>query len=284
MSLPERRDTNRIDRAFAACREQRRGALLPFVCAGDPSLDMLGDLLGALERGGASVIELGIPFSDPIADGPVIASAMYRALGKGVTTDAVFEAVSQARGGLDVGLTAMVSMSLVYARGVERFFRDARDAGFDGLVLPDCPLEEGQDASSAASEAGLACTLLVSPTTPDDRAAAIAKASSGFVYMLARSGITGERSDAPRIEAPVGRLRPHTRLPIAVGFGISTAEHVRAVCDHADGAIVGSALVKRLETASEAGRDVVAEAEAFASELSVGLIRMDAVLPTAGGL
>lgn len=270
-------EQNRIQRAFAECREQQRGALLPFVCAGDPSLEVMPDLLQALERGGGSVIEIGIPFSDSIADGPVIASAMHRALGKGVTLDRVFERVSGVRGSLEAGLTAMVSMSLVYRRGIERFLNDARSAGFDGVVLPDCPLEDAADASAAAKEAGLACTLLVAPTTPEDRAAEIAKASSGFVYLLARSGITGERSDAPDIEQPVSRLRKHTRTPVAAGFGISTADHVRAVCEHADGAIVGSALVRRLEDAIEHGRDPVAEAEAFASELSVGLIRMDRV-------
>lgn len=264
---------NRVDSAFQRLRETGMGGLMPFVCAGAPTPDALVQVLPALSSAGAAVIEIGIPFSDPIADGPVIAAAMHDAIGRGVTPSAVFEQVRTARDKVDCALVAMVSVSLVHAHGGPAgFVTRARDAGFDGCIFPDAPLEESGELGEACRAAGLTCSLLVSPTTPEARAKAIAEASTGFVYLLARSGITGERAETPQVEPKVQMLRRVSRLPIACGFGISTPEHVRAVVEHADAAIVGTALVRRLADAQAAGRPLGQEAEAFIAELSTGLV------------
>ena len=264
---------NRINAVFAALKESGRGGLMPFVCAGSPTADALTKVLPALSDAGASVIEIGIPFSDPIADGPVIAAAMHEAIQRGTTPRAIFDEVRAVRDRVESGIVAMVSVSLVHAQGgPSGFAAKARDAGFDGCIFPDAPLEESDDLAEACKAAGLTCSLLIAPTTPEARAKQIAERCTGFVYMLARSGITGERRDAPEIADRVRMLRRNTSVPIACGFGISTAEHVRAVVEHADAAIVGTALVRRLATAHAEGQPLGAEAEAFLTELSTGLI------------
>lgn len=261
----------RIDDIFAKrCAEGRR-ALMPFLCAGRPSLETLPDLLKAMERSGASIVEIGIPFSDPIADGPVIAAAMHKALADGVTPARVLEAVRSARPSTELGLVAMVSVSIVHRTGLDRFTREAQGAGFDGLIVPDAPIEEAAPIRAAADAAGLSLSLLVAPTTSPTRARSIVEACTGFVYLLARTGITGERDDAPDIADAVNRLRDLTDLPIACGFGISTADQVRTVVQHADAAIVGSALVRRIETALDEGDDPIEAAETFVRGLAAGL-------------
>lgn len=245
---------------------------MPFVCAGHPFPNATVALLPALERGGARIAEIGIPFSDPIADGPVIAAAMHSALQAGVTPDSIFEQVAAARPHTGLGLVAMVSVSIVHRRGgPRRFVGEAKGAGFDGFIFPDAPLDESEDLIAAVRGEDLAVSLLIAPTTTTERAARIVASCSGFVYLLATSGITGERAAAPDVGARVAMLRGMTDLPIACGFGLSTPAHVRAVVEHADAAIVGSALVKRLTAAQQAGRDPAADAEAFVSELATGL-------------
>lgn len=263
---------NRIDRYFAARREAGEKALMPFVCAGYPEPGGLGAVLRAVESAGAGIVEIGIPFSDPIADGPVIAAAMHEALGKGMTPGRVFEEVAEARDGVGLGLVAMVSVSIVYRMGGPgRFVDEAKRAGFDGFIFPDAPLEESGELVSATREAGLTASLLVSPSTPEARAKEIAAASSGFVYLLARAGITGERAELPDVSKAVSTLRNATSLPIACGFGISNADQVRAVVAHADAAIVGSGLVRRMGDAAQRGEDVAAATGEFVSELCEGL-------------
>jgi tryptophan synthase alpha subunit len=263
---------NRIDEIFTAAREEGRKLLMPFVCAGSPAPGMLGALLRSMQEGGAGIVEVGFPFSDPIADGPAIASAMHAALGEGCTPRGVLDEVGAARDELSIGIVAMVSVSIVEAMGgAAAFCADAREAGFDGLIVPDCPLEESTALIEATGRTGQSLSLLISPTTPPERAAQIAGACSGFVYMLARSGITGERNEAPDIGARVAELRAGSDLPIACGFGISTPEHVRAVVEHADAAIVGSALVSRLRDAHERGANAVEVGGAFVRDLGAGL-------------
>ncbi len=269
---------SRIPAIFARLREENRRALMPFICAGYPTLATTAAVLPALQRAGASIVEVGIPFSDPIADGPVIAAAMHEALKLDATPLEVFDQVASVRASLDIGLVAMCSVSIVHRMGGREgpagFCKRAAAAGFDGLIVPDVPLEESGPIRAAAAASGLTCSLLVAPTTPPPRIAAIARACTGFVYLLARTGITGERSDAPDISAMVPQIRSATDLPIAAGFGISTPDHIRAVVrgdNRADAAIVGSALVRRMTDAAGSGKDAISEAERFTRELAAGL-------------
>lgn len=255
----------RIDRIFAESRAGGRKALMPFVVAGDPELRALGPTLQALQQAGAAIAEIGIPFSDPIADGPVIAEAMHRALQRGVTPEAVLQAVRAARPGLQLGLIAMVSVSIVQRSGGAAFVSRLAEAGFDGVIVPDADLDAVQPLFDEAQRRDLAFAMLVAPTSSDARIERLVRHCRGFVYLLARAGITGERSEAPEVEALVRRVRAHTALPLAVGFGISTASHVQAVCRHADAAIVGSSLVRRMAAGDAAS--AASAAGAYAAEL-----------------
>lgn len=262
---------NRIEAIFRDLRASAGRALMPFVCGGHPGPGATAAVLPALQEAGASIVEVGIPFSDPIADGPVIAAAMHEALKAGSTPLSVMDEVASVRARLTIGLVAMVSVSIVHRLGGPAgFSRQARAAGFDGLIVPDVPLEESAELRAAAAAEGLTLSLLVAPTTPPDRAAAITRACTGFVYMVARAGITGERAEAPDIGPRVAALREATPLPIACGFGISNAEHVRAVVAEADAAIVGSALVRRMAAAGGV-EGAAAEAGRFCRELAEGL-------------
>ncbi len=267
---------NRIDRIFAALRSSDGRAVMPFVTAGDPDLETTAQVLLAIQRGGAAVCEVGIPFSDPIADGPVIQASMTRALAAGVRPEQILEMVASVRPKLEMGLVAMVSFSIVHRFGPATFFARAAEVGFDGLILPDLSLEESERVLAQVREAGLICAMLVAPTTPDDRAAAIAAASSGFVYVLARAGITGERDGVPAdLPGRLARLREASDLPMAVGFGISGGRQVADVCRVADAAIVGSALVRRVHEHGAGGpAAAAAEVERFVAEL-VGAISPD---------
>jgi len=266
---------NRLDQTFEALRASQRKGLMPFVTAGDPDLAATEAVIRAMDANGASVCEVGIPFSDPIADGPVIQASMSRALDGGVRIGAVMEMIERVRPDVKLALVAMVSYSIVHRMGLEAFVQRCRDAGFDGLIFPDLSLEQSQPARDAADAVGLRLIQLIAPTTPTDRAERIARACGGFIYLLARSGVTGARSDLPPdLPERIERVRGVTDLPIAVGFGISSAEQVRTVVRVADAAIVGSALVKVIHEAAEQGGDADAvgqAAGAFVRELAEGL-------------
>ena len=260
---------SRIDTIFKDLSSRGAKALMPFITAGDGGVETLTQILPALERGGASICEIGIPFSDPIADGPVIQASMTRALSTGTTVEQVFRTVAGVRPQLKLGLVAMVSYSIVYCIGLDRFVSDAAKAGFDGFIFPDLPLEESEDARAAAAQAGLVLSMLIAPTTPIQRAQQIAAASTGFAYVVSRRGITGESSSLPPdLPDRLTKLREVTDAPVAVGFGISTPEQVRDVVAVADAAIVGSALVRRL---FDHPGDLAGEAEYFTRELAAGL-------------
>lgn len=265
--------SNRIDVIFAELRASRRKALMPFICGGHPAPGDTARLLPALERAGASIVEIGFPFSDPIADGPVIAAAMHDVLGKGVTPESVFNEIASVRASLSIGVVAMISISIVWRLTPQGLIRQAQRAGVDGFIFPDLPLEEGTDLLARVKDAGLTSSLLVAPTTPPARAERIVRACTGFVYVLARAGITGESTSIPDIGPRVAMLRALSDLPIACGFGISTPEHVREVVRHADAAIVGSALVRRLSDAGKggSGSDAASVAGTFTAELARGL-------------
>ncbi|MEM1072535.1 MAG: tryptophan synthase subunit alpha [Planctomycetota bacterium] len=258
----------RLASMFARAKEEGRGALMPFVVGGHPEPGSLANILHAIETAGADAVEVGFPFSDPIADGPVVAAAMHEALQRGATPSGVLDEIAEVRGNSGLCLIAMVSVSIVERMGgPSAFVERAAGSGFDGCIFPDIAVEEAEPYASACADAQIGCSLLVAPSTSPERIAQITKLTTGFVYLLARAGITGERSDAPDIEERVRVVRDVTSLPIAVGFGISAAEHVKAVVRDADAAIVGSALVRRL---SEHPGDAPAEAGRFVSMLRPG--------------
>lgn len=272
---------NRIDAMFSRLRSEGRKGLAPFLCGGYPSIDATERALVGMDRAGACMVEIGIPFSDPIADGPVIAAAMHEALERGVTPTDVFGAIARARKSAQVPIVLMVSVSIVWRMGIEKMVGAARDAGVDGFILPDAPVEEAQELTGPIRAAGMTASLLVAPTTPEPRMAKIVAACSGFVYLLARVGITGDNGSGAKgpgvagaaIGERVRLIRRMTDLPIACGFGISTPDDVATVVREggADAAIVGSALVRRMGKAVGGGFDGSGEAESFTRSLAIGL-------------
>jgi len=236
--------------------ESGRKGLLPYVTAGLPDLEATQCVLEALAGLGVTAVELGIPFSDPIADGPVIQSSFTRALAKGIRVRDILAMVGRFRKQHELPLLAMLSYSIVYRIGVEEFLGQAAEAGIDGLIVPDLSLEEAPQTAERVSAAGLVMPMLVSPISSAERRRKIASLSTGFVYYMSVTGITGERSELPpELVENVRELRKISGQPVVVGFGISTAEHVRRVCTVADGAIIGSALVRRILEAEDSGAD-----------------------------
>ncbi|MCE2883620.1 MAG: tryptophan synthase subunit alpha [Planctomycetaceae bacterium] len=254
-----------IRAAFARARSEGRGALMPFVTAGYPDPATTERVLAGIDAAGADLVEIGFPFSDPIADGPVIAESMHHALLAGTTPARVFELVARLK--LRAPILAMVSVSIVERIGAERFIEQAVSAGFAGFIVPDADPADASRLSALAAARGAGYCALVSPTTPVDRLSTLAGVSTGFVYLLARAGVTGERNDAPEIDARVRAIRAVSSAPIAAGFGISTRAHVEAVARQADGAIVGSAIVRRMTEAKRAGADVADAALSAIREL-----------------
>lgn len=246
---------------FAALARERRIALMPFIPAGYPDLETTTKCLPALEAAGASIIEIGIPFSDPIADGPVIQEAFGVALAKKLKLADIFAAIKGARSAISIPLVAMVSYSIVYRFGIDRFCATMREAGFDGLILPDLPPPEAEAVCQRVRESGLDTILLVAPTTPRERRMEIGRLTSGFVYYMSVTGITGERTELPReLAEGVADMKRLSDRPVCVGFGVSTAAHVAQLADVADGAIVGSALVRRMKQHESQGPDAIAKA------------------------
>lgn len=233
---------------FADLRARKRVGVFPFIPAGYPDLNATRQLLPALERAGASAIEVGIPFSDPIADGPVIQEAFTAALSRGLKLKDVLKTVREARPTVSIPLVSMVSYSIVFRYGPEKYFADAREAGFDGLILPDLPPPEAESICDKVRKAGLDTTLLIAPTTSAARRKEIARLCSGFIYYLSVSGITGERQKLPEdLAEQLRQLKRTSDTPVCVGFGISRPEHVAQLAGLADGAIVGSAVVRKIK-------------------------------------
>ena len=261
---------NRLVKTFAELRASGRKTLAPFLTAGYPDLDSTRAMLEDWAARGVRAVELGIPFSDPIADGPVIQNSYSEALAGGLRTEQVFEMVRGYRdGGGELALVTMVSYSIVYRRGVQRYLDEAASAGIDAVLIPDLSLEEAGGVERLAAKRGLANVMLIAPTTPPRRRMEIARHSRGFTYYISVAGITGERDELPPATiGAVAELRKHIDTPICVGFGISRPEMVRTVCEAADGAIVGSAIVHRIADRKDLPRDrLVAEIGDFVSEL-----------------
>ena len=257
---------------FDGLRARGRLALVPFIPAGYPDLATTAAALPALAEAGGDVIEVGFPFSDPIADGPTIQEAFTAALSRRIKVADVFAAVAEARPRVATPLVSMVSYSIVYRYGIGRFVKAAKEAGFDGLILPDLPPPEAQGICDEVRAGGLETILLVAPTTTPQRRKQIAELSSGFVYYLSVSGITGERDQLPSdLERNVRELKGVTDRPVCVGFGISQPRHITQLQGVADGAIIGSAFVKRMKPRLQDGPPALADVvRDFTRELSTG--------------
>ncbi|QDV27745.1 tryptophan synthase subunit alpha [Aureliella helgolandensis] len=256
-----------IDQRFAELRAAGKKAFLPFLTAGDPSLAVTAQLLEKLSECGAAMAEVGIPYSDPIADGPVIQASYTRSLEAGIKLKDIFSMVAEVTPRLKMPLVSMASYSIIQRVGKERYVDDALKAGFSGAIVPDLLVEEAPELRGICRERDFSLIHLVTPTTPNARMLEIAKSSTGFIYFVSITGITGERNELPPgLLEKVQWLRERTELPICIGFGISRPEHIRALAPVADGLIVGSALVRRA-TQAATPEEAVAEVGKLAREL-----------------
>ncbi len=262
-----------IDTLFKQLRSQRQKALMPFITAGDPDLDFTAAMLRELSDRGCSLCEVGIPYSDPIADGPVIQASYTRALAKKIKLAGILEMTRRLAPALKTPLVTMLSYAIVYRHGAEKYVADAKAAGIVGAIVPDLPVEEALALSRICRAADFSLIQLVTPTTPRERALRIAESSSGFLYYVSVTGITGERGELPpELLENVNWLRQQTPLPICIGFGISGVEQVRHLAPVADGLIVGSAVVRRMAAAESKPREaVLADVGNFVSELLAAL-------------
>jgi tryptophan synthase alpha chain len=235
---------SRLEETFTRIREGGKPGLVTYITAGDPDLSKTRGVLSALDRAGADVVEVGVPFSDPLADGPVIQRATERALASGTTLTGVLDLVAEARAGLRAPMVIFSYANPILRLGAERFADRAREAGVDGVLVLDLPIEEADDFRNMLRRRGIDTILLLSPTTTDDRLRKAGALGSGFLYAISRLGVTGARDRiAAGAREMVERIRRVSRLPVALGFGISSPEHVREVGQWADAAVVGSALV-----------------------------------------
>jgi tryptophan synthase alpha chain len=258
----------RIEAAFRAARKAGRAAFIPYVTAGDPNLEATVELVRALERAGADVIELGLPFSDPIADGPTNQRAADRALASGTTLASTLAAVEVLRQDLDIPLVLFTYANPVVRYGIERFAQDARSAGVDGVLFTDVPAEEMAPFEEKLSADELDLIMLVTPTSDRRRMKAAAGFGGGFLYLVSRTGVTGARKELDaELAENVRMARKASKLPVAVGFGISSPEQVARVASLADGVVVGSAIVSRIG-ALGACQELAEEIESFAAELA----------------
>ncbi len=247
-----------IDTLFQSLRSQGRKAFMPFVTAGDPDLDFTAAVLRELVARGSSMCELGIPYSDPIADGPVIQASYTRALDGGVHVGDIMDMLGKTTPELPAPVVTMVSYSIVYRIGLAEYVARAKAAGVAGAIVPDLPVEESDALAEVCRNKDFSLIQLITPTTPRDRAKRIADQTTGFIYYVSVTGITGERTELPpEIVDNVAWLRDQTDLPICIGFGISRPDHVKMLSPVADGLIVGSAIVRRVAEAATRSRETV---------------------------
>lgn len=251
---------NRIEKVFKKLKAEGKKAFIPYVMAGDPSLERTAEIVLMLERSGADVIELGVPFTDPVADGPTIQRAAERALAAGVSLRGVIHFVKELRTRTRVPLLFMTYYNPVFKYGEEAFVRDAVDAGVDGVIIPDLPPDEAGTLTGIAKRANFATVFLLAPTSTDDRIAKVTKAAKGFIYYVSMTGITGSRLMLDEsLRESLGKIRSTTEKPIAVGFGVSSPEEAKAVSEVADGVIIGSAIVKKINESAEGLETFVTE-------------------------
>jgi tryptophan synthase alpha chain len=247
-----------IDTLFADLRSRGQKALMPFITAGDPDLGFTESLLRELVGRGAHTFEIGIPYSDPIADGPVVQASYTRALARRIKLHDIFETLGRTVPSLAAPVVTMSSYAIVHRHGLEKYVADAQAAGIAGTIVPDLPVEEAEGLAKVCRTRDFSLIQLVTPTTPRERAVRIAESTSGFLYYVSVTGITGERTALPpELVENVAWLRRQTPLPVCIGFGISQPQHVRMLAPVADGLIVGSAIVKRIAAAESRPREQV---------------------------
>lgn len=264
---------SRIPARFAACAAEGRAALISFITAGDPDFETSLALLQALPEAGADVIELGMPFSDPMADGPAIQWSSMRALKAGMTLKKTLAMVAAFRkGNAETPIVLMGYYNPIYVYGVEKFLADAKAAGVDGLIVVDLPPEEDAELCRPALDAGLNFIRLATPTTDDARLPSVLANTSGFVYYVSITGITGTATpDFSQVAGAVARIKRHTRLPVAVGFGVKAPEHAAAIARGADGVVVGSALVEAIRASLDAEGKATEKTVSAVTTLVAGL-------------
>jgi tryptophan synthase alpha chain len=267
--------TTRIDKRFAALKQEGRAALVTFTMAGDPDFDASLAIAKALPKAGADVIELGMPFTDPMADGPAIQAAGLRALRAGQTMIKTLKLVREFRAGDDTTpIVLMGYFNPIYIYGVDKFLADAKAAGVDGLIVVDLPPEEDEELCLPALKAGLNFIRLATPTTDDKRLPVVLSNTSGFVYYVSIAGVTGSAApDAGKVATAVQRIKRHTTLPVAVGFGVRTAEQARAIATSADAVVVGSALVDALHKSLDGNGKVASGTVKAVTDLAAALAK-----------
>jgi len=244
--------TSRIEKTFRKLKKERKKAFIPYIMSGDPSLEKTKEIVLMFERCGADIVELGVPFTDPLADGPTIQRASERALKKGVTLRRVIAFVKDVREITRIPIVLMTYYNPVFKYGEEYFVTDAKEAGIDGVIIPDLPPDEADSFIRVSKKAGIDTIFLLAPTSTPDRIKKVAKASRGFIYYVSITGITGGRLLLDgSIESSVEDIRKHTDKPVAVGFGVSTPEEAATTAKVSDGVIVGSAIVKKLRESPE---------------------------------
>lgn len=258
-----------IDTLFQRLRAKNQKAFMPFITAGDPDLDFTLEVIRTLNACGSSMIELGIPYSDPVADGPIIQASYTRALDRDLKLQQIFDAVTTVTPKVETPIVSMVSYGIIYRRGLEKYIAAAKAAGIAGAIVPDLPVEESDELAAICRREDFSLIQLIAPTTPRDRAKRIAEQTTGFIYYISVTGITGERNELPtELADNVAWLREQTDLPVCIGFGISRPEHIKALAPSADGLIVGSAIVRRIAEAGEKDRKrVLADIKSYVEEL-----------------
>lgn len=262
---------DRIAESFARARREKRAAFVAYLCAGDPDFDTSLAACRALIDAGVDVLELGVPFSDPLADGLTNQLAAQRALDGGMTAARVFELVRKVRSFSQVPIVFYTYYNLVFSNGVDAYVKTAKEAGVDGMLTLDLPPEEAGDVQAACRQHDLKSVFIVAPTTPPSRLPVIGNAATGFIYYVSREGVTGVRDQvASNIPEAVAEIRKHTKLPVVVGFGISTREQVKQVAQSADGVVVGSALVNVIKVGLEKRAEVAQKLRSVAEDLVAG--------------
>jgi len=259
---------NRIDKKFADLKAEGKKAFIPFITAGDPTMEITVSLVEKLESVGADIIELGVPFSDPVADGPSIQRSSLRSLEHGTSLGDVMATVSKLREQTQISIAFLTYYNLIFKYGIEKFVQDAVESGVDGAVIADLPPDEGADLIAAARSRGFATIFLTAPTSTPERVKLVSESCTGFIYCVSLTGVTGARTQISSMLAPTLELiKKHSDKPIAVGFGVSNPDQAREVAKMADGVIVGSAIINVIETHVDDPDKLISSVEDFAASL-----------------